>query len=132
MRGRFPDPAPSRNRGFAPDPGVAAAGGPVVPTRSAPAERLPTTGRVRGKDNAPMNVPYTVDITPRTAGWAYTSLRILTLPPGRGHAFDARDSEWIVLPLSGSCTVETDGQTFELRGRDSVFTAVTDFAYVPP
>lgn len=78
-----------------------------------------------------MNVPYTVDITPRTAGWAYTSLRILTLPPGRAHAFDARDSEWIVLPLSGSCTVETDGQTFELRGRDSVFTAVTDFAYVP-
>jgi 5-deoxy-glucuronate isomerase len=36
-----------------------------------------------------------------------------------------------VLPLAGGCTVRVDGVKFELAGRDSVFTRVTDFAYVP-
>ncbi|WP_149182745.1 5-deoxy-glucuronate isomerase [Streptomyces sp. TRM49041] len=75
--------------------------------------------------------PYAVDISPGSAGWGYSSLRVLELPPGGRHTFDTGDSEWIVLPLSGSCTVAVDGQTFRLAGRDSVFTAVTDFAYAP-
>lgn len=75
--------------------------------------------------------PYTVDITPELAGWGYSSLRVLTLEPGGRHTFDAGDSEWIVLPLSGGCTVTTEGQTFTLHGRSSVFAGVTDFAYVP-
>lgn len=75
---------------------------------------------------------YTLDITPETAGWDHSSLRVLTLPAGgEGHTFATGDSEWIVLPLSGGCTVRTEGRTFELHGRDSPFTAVTDFAYVP-
>ncbi|GHF36107.1 5-deoxy-glucuronate isomerase [Streptomyces mashuensis] len=62
----------------------------------------------------------------------YTSLDIVTLPPGGTHSFPTGGSEWIVLPLSGGCTVTTrEGDTFALRGRDSVFTAVTDFAYLP-
>ncbi len=36
-----------------------------------------------------------------------------------------------MLPLAGRCVVEVDGERFELQGRDSVFTRVTDFAYVP-
>ncbi|MET9645946.1 5-deoxy-glucuronate isomerase [Streptomyces syringium] len=75
---------------------------------------------------------YALDITPGRAGWRYSSLRTLTLPPGGSHTFPTGDSEWIVLPLSGGCAVATDsGETFELHGRDSVFTAVTDFAYLP-
>lgn len=78
------------------------------------------------------NGPYAVDITPERAAWRYSSLRVLTLPPGGSHRFSTGDSEWIVLPLSGGCAVATDsGETFELHGRDSVFTAVTDFAYLP-
>ncbi|ARF55396.1 5-deoxy-glucuronate isomerase [Streptomyces gilvosporeus] len=76
--------------------------------------------------------PYALDIDPERAGWGYSSLRVLDLPPGAGHSFATGDSEWIVLPLSGGCTVRTDdGEIFELAGRESVFSGVTDFAYVP-
>ena len=53
---------------------------------------------------------------------------------GRGraaHSSPPATSEWVVLPLSGSCAVACDGETFTLAGRRSVFTRVTDFAYVP-
>ncbi|QPP08752.1 5-deoxy-glucuronate isomerase [Streptomyces bathyalis] len=74
---------------------------------------------------------YTLDIDPRRAGWGYSSLRVLELEPGGTHDFGAGDSEWIVLPLSGGCTVAAEGETFELHGRTSVFDGVSDFAYVP-
>jgi 5-deoxy-glucuronate isomerase len=44
--------------------------------------------------------------------------------------FDTGGDEVIVLPLAGSCTVTIDGETFDLDGRESVFSAVTDFVYV--
>ncbi|MPY64287.1 5-deoxy-glucuronate isomerase [Streptomyces spongiae] len=74
---------------------------------------------------------YAVNITPESAGWGYSSLRVLELPPGGWHTFDSGDSEWIVLPLAGSCTVAVDGETFRLNGRENVFSGVSDFAYVP-
>ncbi|GAA2608739.1 5-deoxy-glucuronate isomerase [Streptomyces tubercidicus] len=76
--------------------------------------------------------PYALDIDPERAGWGYSSLRVLELPPGARHSFATGESEWIVLPLSGGCTVRTEGgESFELAGRESVFSGVTDFAYVP-
>ncbi|MEW9521696.1 5-deoxy-glucuronate isomerase [Streptomyces tubercidicus] len=76
--------------------------------------------------------PYALDIDPERAGWGYSSLRVLELPPGAQHSFATGESEWIVLPLSGGCTVRTEGgESFELAGRESVFSGVTDFAYVP-
>ena len=71
---------------------------------------------------------------------------MLTLEPGGSWSFATGDSEWIVLPLSGGCTVEiegagvegaegdgagADGAAFTLHGRPDVFSAVSDFAYVP-
>jgi 5-deoxy-glucuronate isomerase len=75
--------------------------------------------------------PYTVDIDPEKAGWGWSSLRILELPPGGRHDTATGDSEWIVLPLNGGCAVTAEGQTFRLNGRQSVFSGVSDFAYVP-
>ncbi|MEW2547284.1 5-deoxy-glucuronate isomerase [Streptomyces sp. NPDC047002] len=75
--------------------------------------------------------PYALDIGPGRAGWTYCSLRVLDLPPGGSHTFATGGSEWIVLPLTGGCTVRTEGETFALRGRDSVFRGVSDFAYLP-
>ncbi|MET7618129.1 5-deoxy-glucuronate isomerase [Streptomyces sp. NPDC005408] len=75
--------------------------------------------------------PYALRIDPEQAGWGYSSLRVLELKPGGSHSLVAGDSEWIVLPLAGGCTVQTQGETFELQGRESVFSGVTDFAYVP-
>ncbi|MFE9444641.1 5-deoxy-glucuronate isomerase [Streptomyces sp. NPDC006602] len=76
--------------------------------------------------------PYDVLVTPESAGWGYSGLRILTLKPGEAHALSTHDSEFLVLPLTGSCAVTTDGGTFELEGRTGVFASVTDFAYLPP
>ncbi|MFC4948487.1 5-deoxy-glucuronate isomerase [Pseudonocardia sp. GCM10023141] len=70
-------------------------------------------------------------VTPESAGWGYSSLRVLELAAGGSATFDTGEDETLVLPLSGSCTVACDGQTFELAGRRGVFTRVTDFAYVP-
>ncbi|CAM5319808.1 5-deoxy-glucuronate isomerase [Streptomyces canus] len=75
--------------------------------------------------------PYDLAITPESAGWAYSGLRILTLKPGEEHALSTGENEFLVLPLTGGCTVAVDGQGFELGGRTDVFSAVTDFAYLP-
>ncbi len=39
--------------------------------------------------------PYVVDVTPESAAWGYSSLRVLELPPGGTHTFDTGDSAWI-------------------------------------
>jgi len=57
----------------------------------------------------------------------YTDLRVLTLPPGGREEFATGGLEMLVVPLSGSCVVND----VELTGRDSVFTGLTDFCYLP-
>ena len=74
---------------------------------------------------------YATRIDPESAGWDHCSLRVVELAPGEQHEFATGDSEWIVLPLSGACSVRCDGRTFDLAGRTGVFDGVTDFAYVP-
>lgn len=70
-------------------------------------------------------------ITPERAGWTYTGLRVIHLAPGQSRTLVTGTAEMAVLPLSGSCVVECEGRRFEVTGRPSVFTRVTDFAYVP-
>ncbi|MHC5258469.1 5-deoxy-glucuronate isomerase [Streptomyces sp. UC4497] len=74
---------------------------------------------------------YALSVDPDKVGWARAGLRILELRAGQTHAFDTGESEWIVLPLSGGCSVRADGVNIELVGRGSVFSGVSDFAYVP-
>ncbi|MFF9397157.1 5-deoxy-glucuronate isomerase [Streptomyces sp. NPDC014744] len=74
---------------------------------------------------------YTLDISPERAGWDRSRLRVLALEPGGIHTLVTGESEWIVLPLAGGCTVHTSGEIFELLGRESVFSGVSDFAYLP-
>lgn len=93
------------------------------PERRAGRHHLPSGSAARG--------PYVLDIDPKMAGWDRSSLRILELEPGGVHTLVTGDCEWIVLPLTGGCTVHTAGDTFELLGRESVFSGVSDFAYVP-
>ena len=75
--------------------------------------------------------PFSLVITPKTAGWGYSSLRILELEAGGSATFATGEDEAVVLPLEGGCTVTCDGQEFTLTGRRDVFSRVTDFAYVP-
>ncbi|MGH3733733.1 MAG: 5-deoxy-glucuronate isomerase [Acidimicrobiales bacterium] len=74
---------------------------------------------------------WTVTIDPPSAGWSYSSLKVVTLQPRRSLTFPSGDSEWIVLPLSGEFRVTCGDERFELEGRESVFSRVTDFCYVP-
>jgi 5-deoxy-glucuronate isomerase len=73
--------------------------------------------------------PFDLVITPESAGWGYSGLRVLGLDGTQ--TVTTGEFETLVLPLSGSCTVSVDGETFELAGRTGVFDAVTDFAYLP-
>ena len=75
--------------------------------------------------------PFSLVVTPKTAEWEYSGLRIVELPAGGSVTFPTGEDEMVVLPLSGGCTVECDGERFALEGRRTVFTRVTDFAYVP-
>lgn len=74
---------------------------------------------------------FSVAISPETAGWRFSSLKILELRANQTCTFTTGESEWIVLPLAGSCVVRCAKDTFELEGRASVFARVSDFAYVP-
>jgi 5-deoxy-glucuronate isomerase len=74
---------------------------------------------------------WSLQVTPELAGWGWSGLRVLELAPGAGHAFASGDEELLVLPLAGSCVVECESRRFELAGRGSVFTGVSDVAYVP-
>jgi 5-deoxy-glucuronate isomerase len=72
-----------------------------------------------------------LEITPESAGWGFSGLKVIELAPQEERAFDTHEDELIVLPLNGAATVQADGEHFTLNGRDSVFGAVSDFVYVP-
>jgi 5-deoxy-glucuronate isomerase len=79
-----------------------------------------------------------VSLTPEDAGWDWTGLRVVRLSPGQPVQLETGPSEVFVLPLRGSLGVEVSHAAragsaeakFDLDGRVSVFSAVTDFAYV--
>jgi len=71
-----------------------------------------------------------VDVTPHNAGWGWSGLRVIELAPGDAMSFDSQGNEMIVLPLSGSFVVHCGPDEHELTGRESVFSAVSDFCYV--
>jgi 5-deoxy-glucuronate isomerase len=74
---------------------------------------------------------YDLEITPEVAGWAYSSLRILTVADGATHTVETGDEEMIVVPLSGGVTVADGATTYVLAGRPDVFAGPTDVAYLP-
>lgn len=71
-----------------------------------------------------------VDVTPERAGWQRCGLRVVHLEPGEHVDLDLEYAECAILPLAGACHVDTAGRTFGLHGRTSVFTHVSDWAYV--
>ncbi len=75
---------------------------------------------------------YDVSITPESAGWGYSGLRVVTLAAAEEHHFSTGADEVVVVPLSGSASVEADGSHLDLAGRPDVFAGPTDFAYLPP
>ncbi|WP_072807196.1 5-deoxy-glucuronate isomerase [Rhodococcoides yunnanense] len=73
---------------------------------------------------------FDVVVTPESAGWTESSLWTVTLTAGQSVDLQSGPDEIMIVPLSGSATVTSDGTTFELAGRASVFDGPSDFAYV--
>ncbi|MDN5558667.1 MAG: 5-deoxy-glucuronate isomerase [Ruaniaceae bacterium] len=71
------------------------------------------------------------DVSTRRAGWEFASIRVLALLAGESTFVPGGEAEFLVLPLSGSCTVHGDGFSFVLHGRESIWTDITDYAYLP-
>lgn len=74
---------------------------------------------------------YELDLTPARAGWEWSSLRVVALDAGESVDIPGGEAEFLVLPLNGGATVHVDGRDHELEGRESVFTDITDYLYVP-
>ena len=74
---------------------------------------------------------YALDLSSETAGWEWSSLRVVALEAGASVEIPGGEAEFLVLPLQGGCTVEVQGQRFDLAGRTSVFTDITDYIYIP-
>lgn len=74
---------------------------------------------------------FETDVDAERAGWEWSSIRVLNLPAGGSQALETGEEELLVLPLSGSCGVEVGELSFALEGRPEVWTAITDYLYVP-
>lgn len=72
-----------------------------------------------------------VRVTPESAGWTYSGLRVVVIEPGESRSFETLGDEVLVVPLRGGARFECAGKAFDLQGRRSVFSRVTDFAYAP-
>ena len=70
-------------------------------------------------------------LAPEDAGWNYSGLQILALDRGESRSLALDGIEAALVPLSGSCHVEVGASTFEVEGRNDVFTRVSDFVYFP-
>jgi 5-deoxy-glucuronate isomerase len=75
--------------------------------------------------------PFATVVTPESAGWAYSGLRVADLAPNAQVEIETGPDEALVLPLAGSATVHIGAVSVELTGRASVFDRVSDFCYVP-
>ncbi len=97
---------------------------------TAPAPLAPAPERLVRTGTGASGV-FSLVVTPESAGWTYSGLRVLELAPGGRATFDTAEDEVLVLPLAGACQVLCDDERLDLTGRDDVFSRVTDFAYVP-
>ncbi|MGY1686531.1 5-deoxy-glucuronate isomerase [Geodermatophilus sp. SYSU D00867] len=98
----------------------------TAPGSTAPGSRslhLPAGSAAAGR--------YALEVTPESAGWGHTGLRVLELPAGGRHVLDTGPDEVVVVPLEGGVTVACDGEVLPLAGRSCVFAGPTDFAYLP-
>lgn len=74
---------------------------------------------------------YETDLQPERAGWEWSSLRVIRLEAGSSIDVPGGPAEFLVLPLNGGATVNVKGESYTLAGRESVFTDITDYLYVP-
>ncbi len=73
-----------------------------------------------------------VVVTPDTAPWTYSGMRVWTLAPGQTITHTLDGEEGVLVPLSArDIAVTVDDESLTMTGRDGVFDAVSDWVYVP-
>lgn len=75
--------------------------------------------------------PFSTCVTPSTAAWTYSGLRILELSAEGVASFATGAEEMLAVPLAGGVELTVDGVDISLAGRVSVFAGHTDTAYLP-
>lgn len=75
-------------------------------------------------------LPFTVDVTPESAGWAESSLRVVELDESQSIELTTGATEVMILPLLGGGSVECEDRDFELGLRASVFDGPADMVYI--
>jgi 5-deoxy-glucuronate isomerase len=75
--------------------------------------------------------PYALEVTPESAGWSHSGLRVLELAAGGDETFATDDAEHVLISLGGSAEVVVDGTAFTLEGRPDVFSGPSDAVYAP-
>ena len=71
------------------------------------------------------------EITPESAGWGYSGLRILELAAGQRETLSTNGSEYVVLSLGGAAEITVDGHAYAMEGRSDVFAGPSDVVYAP-
>ena len=74
---------------------------------------------------------HAIRMTPEQAGWNWCGIMVLELAAGETRKIELEESEAAVVPLQGSCRVETTTITFKLEGRANVFSGLTDLCFFP-
>ncbi|OYN75190.1 5-deoxy-glucuronate isomerase [Mycolicibacterium sphagni] len=77
-------------------------------------------------------LPFTVDVTPESAGWSESSLQVLELGEHSTQSIELHtgSTEVMILPLVGGGRIEARDQSFELAHRSSVFDGPADMVYI--
>ncbi|MGA8851891.1 MAG: 5-deoxy-glucuronate isomerase [Aeromicrobium sp.] len=83
------------------------------------------------KADADATGPVVLDVTPASAGWTHSGLVVVLLAAGESYSLATRDTEAMVLSLSGGAVITVDDTSFDLLGRENVFSGPSDIVYVP-
>jgi 5-deoxy-glucuronate isomerase len=79
--------------------------------------------------------PFAVDVTPKSAGWDHTGLKVLELAAGESQTVTEDGHELLVLSLAGAATVDVDVDgtrtSYDLAGRADVWSGPSDVVYAP-
>ena len=97
-------------------------------TAGQPSERAPVA---RARPAAPPPATPPSSSTPTAPAGRTAGCSVRTLDRGRRHVHHRRHRDGRAAAVRARLTVEVEGRRFDLAGRESVFAAVTDWAYLP-
>lgn len=76
--------------------------------------------------------PLQTDITPQRAGWQMLGFQVRSLKGGEVLNENSKDRELCLVFVSGDAQVTVETQSWEIRGRRSVFAGLPYSVYLPP